>query len=52
MILLDAIAFGQGERGKLLSRDDRIDAVFSLEVNVWRERKRLQLNVQDFCTAD
>ena len=49
---LDAIAFGQGDRGKILQRDDRIDAVFSLEVNVWRQRKRLQLNVQDFCTSE
>jgi single-stranded-DNA-specific exonuclease len=41
----DAIAFRQGEwAGKL---PHRIDIVYTLEVNEWKEEKRLQLNVKD-----
>ena len=56
----DAIAFRQGEwDGKL---PDRIDIVYSFEVNEWNGRRGLQLNVQDIkptipvsssnCTSD
>ena len=41
----DAIAFHQGQwAGRV---PPRIDIVYSLEVNEWREVKRLQLNVKD-----
>ena len=41
----DAIAFRQGEwAGKL---PNRVDVVYRLEVNEWRDRRSLQLNVQD-----
>jgi single-stranded-DNA-specific exonuclease len=41
----DAIAFRQGEWVGKLSH--RIDVVYILEVNEWKEEKRLQLNVKD-----
>jgi single-stranded-DNA-specific exonuclease len=41
----DAIAFRQGERVEGLS--ERVDLVYSLEVNEWNGQRRLQLNVQD-----
>jgi single-stranded-DNA-specific exonuclease len=50
--VLDGIAFNQGERARHLNQDDRIDAVFSLEVNIWQERRRLQLNIQDLRSAE
>ena len=43
----DAIAFRQGDWADDLPRGSRIDVVYSLEVNEWRGRKRLQLNVKD-----
>jgi single-stranded-DNA-specific exonuclease len=49
--VLDGIAFNQGQRARHLPRDARIDAVFSLEVNLWQGRRRLQLNIQDLCSA-
>ena len=50
--VLDGIAFNMGDCARSLVRDDRIDAVFSLEVNVWQDRRRLQLNIQDLRSAD
>jgi len=48
-ITWDAIAFRQGEwAGKL---PDRVDIVYHLEVNEWRDRQQLQLNVQDIRPA-
>jgi single-stranded-DNA-specific exonuclease len=45
----DAIAFRQGDwAGKL---PDRVDIVYHLEINVWRDQRRLQLNVQDIRPA-
>jgi single-stranded-DNA-specific exonuclease len=42
----DAIAFGQGTWAEALP--SRVDIVYSLEVNEWREGERwLQLNVKD-----
>ncbi len=41
----DAIAFHQGHWAGQLS--GYIDVVYSLEINEWNERKRLQLNVKD-----
>ncbi len=50
--VLDGIAFNQGERARHLNRDCRIDAAFSLEVNIWQGRRRLQLNIHDLCSAE
>lgn len=41
----DAIAFRQGHR--IAELPPRLDIVYSLEVNEWEGRKRLQLNVKD-----
>jgi len=41
----DAIAFRQGQWAGKLS--GYIDVVYSLEINEWNDRKRLQLNVKD-----
>ena len=44
-IIWDAIAFRQGQWANQVPR--HIDVVYSLEVNEWNGRKRLQLNVKD-----
>jgi single-stranded-DNA-specific exonuclease len=44
-ITWDAIAFRQGEWGGKLP--DYVDIVYHLEINDWRDRRWLQLNVQD-----
>lgn len=44
-VVWDAIAFHQGQWADQLPR--HIDVVYSLEVNEWNGRKRLQLNVKD-----
>jgi single-stranded-DNA-specific exonuclease len=46
----DAIAFRQGEWANKLS--DRVDIVYHLEINEWRNQQRLQLNVQDIRPAE
>jgi single-stranded-DNA-specific exonuclease len=48
-ITWDAIAFRQGEWADKLS--DRVDIVYHLEINEWRDQRRLQLNVQDIRPA-
>ncbi|MCB9158892.1 MAG: single-stranded-DNA-specific exonuclease RecJ [Caldilineaceae bacterium] len=50
--VLDAIAFDMGRHAADLGDGSRIDVVFSLEVNVWNERRLLQLNVQDLRADD
>lgn len=47
--VFDAIAFGLGERISELGQ--RIDVVYSLEVNEWQGERNLQLNVQDIRCA-
>jgi single-stranded-DNA-specific exonuclease len=45
----DSIFFRQGD---LLSQlPDRVDVAYTLEINEWNHRKRLQLNVQDLRAA-
>jgi single-stranded-DNA-specific exonuclease len=46
----DAIAFRQGERMQALG--ERVDVVYSLEVNEWNGERRLQLNVRDIRPAE
>jgi single-stranded-DNA-specific exonuclease len=47
----DAIAFSQGDRlerlGERIRSGERVDVVYTLEVNEWNGERRLQLNVQD-----
>ena len=45
--VLDGIAFGFGDMARRLNDGSRVDLVFGLEVNVWQDRRRLQLNIQD-----
>ncbi len=45
----DAIAFRQGEWSGKLS--DRVDIIYHLEINEWRDQRRLQLNVKDIRPA-
>ena len=41
----DAIGFGQG--GKAVTVGDKVDAVFTLNENIWNGQKNLQLKVKD-----
>ncbi len=50
--VLDAIGFGLGAQAKALVDGSQIDLVFALEVNVWNDRRTLQLNIQDLRPAD
>lgn len=49
---VEAIGFGMGPRGNEIRPDMSIDAVFHLEINVWKERERLQLKLRDFKVKD
>jgi single-stranded-DNA-specific exonuclease len=48
-VIWDAIAFRQG--GRLAALPALIDLAYSVEVNEWEGRRRLQLNVQDLRPA-
>lgn len=45
--LWDAIGFGMGEVWPSIPRGARIDAVYTLEFNIWNGMTRLQLNLKD-----
>lgn len=45
---LEAIGFGMGPRAAEIRPGMGVDAVFSLEENIWQERSRLQLKLRDF----
>jgi single-stranded-DNA-specific exonuclease len=47
----NAIAFGAGAWIERLERNTAIDVVYSPEINVWQERRSLQLNVVDLRLA-
>ncbi|MEX1020906.1 MAG: DHHA1 domain-containing protein, partial [Litorilinea sp.] len=49
--VLDAVAFQQGERSRVLETDMLVDLVFHLDVNEYQGRQSLQLNVQDMRAA-
>jgi single-stranded-DNA-specific exonuclease len=49
-VVWDAIAFRQGER--LTRLPALLDLAYSVEVNEWEGRRRLQLNVQDLRPAE
>ncbi|MCB0064322.1 MAG: hypothetical protein KDE19_19495, partial [Caldilineaceae bacterium] len=46
-LVMDAVAFRQGEWVAHLSEGSRVDLAFQLDVNEWQGRKRLQLIVED-----
>ncbi len=48
----DAIAFGLGEADEWTGPGDRVDVLFSLEINNWQGRTQLQLNLRDLRPAD
>lgn len=50
--VLDAIGFDLGHHADALGDGSRIDVVFGLEVNVWNERRMLQLNLRDLRAAE
>ena len=49
--VIDGIAFGLGPHARQLDQGRRIDVVFNLTVNIWQERRSLQLNIEDLRTA-
>ena len=50
--VMDAIAFGHGERLPQLSKGMRLDVVGELNVNEWNGRRQLQIMVKDFRAAE
>jgi len=46
--VLEAVAFGMGERVVEFQEEDYLDIVYTLSVNDWNGNKRLQLKVKDF----
>ena len=48
----DGIAFGLGSAAESLTAGDLIDVCFSLEINEWQGRQRIQLNIADLHPAD
>jgi single-stranded-DNA-specific exonuclease len=46
-LLLDAIGFNMGSFADVIDCGDVLDAVFSLEINSWNFRHRIQLNIKD-----
>lgn len=44
---LSGIGFGLGDEFKNITSGDKVDILFSLEVNVWNGQEKLQLNVKD-----
>jgi single-stranded-DNA-specific exonuclease len=45
--IMEAIAFGMGERAQELKTGDRIDLVYTVDENNWNGRRKLQLKVKD-----
>lgn len=48
----DAIAFRQAGAGDWLAPGDLVDLLFSLDINEWRGRRSIQLNVRDIHPSD
>lgn len=44
--IFDAIAFGQGEFEQLLRANPSFDICYTIEENVWKDKRRLQLNIK------
>jgi single-stranded-DNA-specific exonuclease len=50
--IYDAIAFGMSDADELFNIGDRIDLLFSLEINIWQNRETLQLQIKDLKHSD
>jgi single-stranded-DNA-specific exonuclease len=50
--MVGAIAFGQGELARQLSREQLLDVVFSIEANEWNGDRTVQLKVRDLAPAN
>lgn len=46
--VLEAVAFGMGDRASELQEEGYIDIVYTLDENEWNGQKRLQLKIRDF----
>ena len=42
----DSIAFGQGENLPKLKKDLPFDICYTIEENIWREKRSIQLNIK------
>ncbi len=49
---IDGIAFSFGDYAKRIVRNDRLDVVFSLEINRWNGRDSIQLMIRDMKVSD
>lgn len=47
----DSIAFGFGDADEWTATGDRIDVLFSLEINEWQGTRQVQLNIRDMHPA-
>jgi len=50
--ILDCIGFGMGEDLPLLKEREKLNPVFTLELNDWRGREQIQLKLKDFVLQD
>lgn len=46
--IFEAIGFGMGEKSSEIKIGDKIDAVYTMDENVWNGNKSLQLKIKDF----
>jgi len=44
--VFDCIAFGQGEQLEQIKKDVPLDICYTIEENIWRERRSIQLNIR------
>ncbi|MDW7657467.1 MAG: DHHA1 domain-containing protein, partial [Bacillota bacterium] len=48
----DSIAFGFGDADEWTGTGDRVDVLFSLEINEWQGTRQVQLNIRDMHPAE
>lgn len=46
--VLEAVAFGMGDRSQEISNEDYIDIAYTIDQNEWKGTTRLQLKIKDF----
>jgi single-stranded-DNA-specific exonuclease len=46
--LLEAVAFGLGDRSSEINEEDYIDIVYTIDKNEWKGNTRLQVKIKDF----
>ncbi|HXS15514.1 MAG TPA: DHHA1 domain-containing protein, partial [Candidatus Saccharimonadales bacterium] len=46
-VMFPAIAFGQGELGSKIKAGETIQIAYTIDENVWRDKKSLQLKIKD-----